>query len=329
MDGKFKNLYHLVKWAMFSLCVLCIGLPAVQWWEIANDILLSPIAALAAIAIGIGKLALFPLAAENQKRGQWLPAASMFAVALISFWLSVNATRDLLQNLEQQRVAAFKSQSENYQEAKRDLETVNAELNTLATLLAVDAETNYRKRAYENRPALAQLREEKRKLLETINSPGQTAHAAPGWTFGKNVHITTPYYSTTLQGSTLTAISLHLICVVLLLAVTAWWPEEKRTNEETTVKKRERSEKPKQQNTKRPVQPKTDNTPEALNDEQLNLAIKITAGIYGNDLAIRKLIKDKAMPGGYNKIKPVFDYLEAKQVLRNTGNGYELIQTTI
>jgi len=314
--------------AALILCGLCLSLPVYQWVSIPSGFLLQCLGGAAALALGICKLTFIPLAIENFRQKSHIPAFFLFAVAMVALAVSVSASRDLLNNATTIKQQSGAVNSLAYQNAVTELNDLNGEIKTLNALLAADLAAGYRERAYLQREKLETLKMQRAAIASKAERLAQSSPAHTGATFGRNIKLSLGGVEAGLQAATGAAIALHLACIFSVLAVTSWKPEPQGAE-------RFKSNEGRQENVKKMPVKKVDKPKPApaggndLTPAQHELASRITAGEFGSKPAMRELIANKAIKGGFNKVRPVFDYLIRQNKLIETGKGFELVQKTI
>lgn len=313
--------------AAVILCALCLVLPSYQWYSIPDTTLVKWLAGLTAFALCICKLTFIPLAWDIKAVNK-TGAACLFFAAIISLAVSVSATRDLL---NQQTINAINNETVNslaFNNAQEKLNGLNTEITLATQSLSREIATGCRDHCQKERTQLDALKQQRNKASGELESLLKTAPNSTGATFGKNLTIGTSEHSVTLQAATSVALSLHLTCILSVLCCGAWQPEKTGTTLAENVKAAGRN-RPKPKSETKPKPPQANGSANELTDAQTHLAKELEAGQHGDEFALRELIENKAMRGGYKKIKPVIDHLESTGKIRRQGNRYQLLQTTI
>lgn len=296
--------------AAVVLSFLCLALPAYHWSSIPSSISLQILSGAAAVAIGVCKLTFIPLSVDCFTRRQFIPSTLLFTVALVALFISIVSSSALLNTLTSKRLETENASSFAYKNALTALSNVNNEINNLNALVKTDASGNYRGRAYEQQANSKNLNERREKLVINAERLATAAYASTDQTFGVPFSLSVGGYSINVRASTVTSISLHILCVFAVLAVTAWKPEKRLINVESEHRELEKPENVEPVNT--------------LDEDQRKLANDIATGTFGENPVMRKIIKDGGIKGGFKRVSPVFIYLENTGVLKKDGARFKL-----
>lgn len=307
--------YFFTTVAALLLSGLCIALPVYQWASLGSSWPFSVGAGLAAFAIALCKLTFAPLAFYNANNKKPLAAFALGSVAALATWFSITATAATLATLETSSRQQLNASNAHYQITRTALEQLNTDINSLNRLIATDLKNNYRARALEHRQNLAALYQRQDTLTQALNQAASAAQGAPQATFAKNLNL--PLGATTLRlsSATLTAAALHLMAIVALLAVGPW--------RQTPAVKTQHNTREPTANANTPAPKKTPEQP-ALTAEQQALAARLCAGEFGHRFSLRNIARTTR--GGYQRVRPVFSWLEHHNKIQRLGNnqGYAL-----
>lgn len=320
--------------AALILTGLCLVLPVYQWYRLGDTLTLKTLAALAALAIGICKITFIPIAVSCVDQRKYLGAACLFIVGVIALGISISATKELFNNSVKNHSAAAAVSSIEYQTGLTELKELNNEIDVLQKLLDDDQKDDIRKRAYAQRENLDKLRNKRAIVVDKLKVLSSAPQNTASHNQTKNLTLTIGKKSVTLSAPASAAITLHLACIFSLLAITHWnpaataqHPQIETINTYTTSQTASASTTASKK-TDKPKQQKGNNS-KPLDNDQEKLAARVIAGEFSNAPVLRNLIEDKAIRGGYNKIKPVFDHLEKTGNIKKTNTGYVLTQATI
>jgi hypothetical protein len=314
--------------AALVLSLISIAMPTWQWASIPTSTAGQWLAGATAAALCVCKLGFMPLAWQHLVNRNWLPGICLGLFAGVFLAMNISASRDLLLTQSQSRSALNQQGSEHLQQLSAALTDINQSITTVNGLLASDLANNYRERAYQQHHKLENLQQQRDKLLAQLQSARQAAHNSQPARFGVSVSEAKGQPASNYSGELVAAVSVQVGCVLAVLACSAWAaPLPGRAIKKETVKPKNATPKPKSESAKPNAQQEKNATP--LNGLQLALAEEIKAGVHGDNPSVKALIENKTIPGGYNKINPVFLHLVASGDLKREGKGYQLTQLTI
>lgn len=295
--------------AAVILLIVCLLVPAAHWASIPQAPEAKILTGLIALAFGICKVIFWPLAIKQTTR---LAAVVLAFAALCFTFVSINSTVAFLKTQSAISAQVGLEKSREFKANQSALLLINEQIKTQQKLIDLDINNGYRTRAINSQSVLAGLIEKRQQL--NITKPIE--------------NNTTPFFYGPYT-ELLIAVFLHVACILSVLLLGPWAVKNDKTSlkpKTETIKRLETETKPTLNQTTKPTNNKAETM---LNKEQNELAESIKAGEFGDKPSIKKLIQAKAIKGGFNKIKPVFDELIAKNKMRKTASGYELIQKTI
>lgn len=189
--------------AAVILSAIAIALPVMQWASIPTDQYSQYIYGLAALALGLCKLAFFPKSATLLKEKRYIASSLLAAFAIALLYISIESSSQFLR------------QHTELQTKKTDTNTLaidelNTEIANINALLAKDSQSKWikvRDKVKEHQLRLDKLKTERDTLLAEATTT--TAFFAG---------IITKYIS----AEYLIAICIHLGGILAILCVTAW-----------------------------------------------------------------------------------------------------------
>ncbi|WP_299586823.1 hypothetical protein [uncultured Microbulbifer sp.] len=263
------------------------------------------VAGATAVALELCKFSFAPLGLWLRNQGQ------VSGYALLSLWpllvlISIVATVGFLATHSEEQQQRSARNSQEYRALQQQLNSLQQQINTLNGLINTDANNGYRQRALHTAAQLSTLETERTQLIEKLSTIEQTpsTHSAFSSLAGtlkadpaKVQHI----------GFLVLAIITDIVGLVALLAF----------NAAATVAKR--ATKPLQQPETLETQPLHT---AHLNEEQQQLAQRISVGEFGPKPVMRNIIKDLRLR--YETVNPVFKALQQAGTLNKNGRGYFL-----
>ena len=334
-----KTWKPLIILAAVVLSVVSIALPVAHWVSIPTDTSIKWLAGLTIFALALCKLAFFPLAWSHLIARRMTPAITLAAFAVFLLFISVDATRNLFEEQTQKRETKLVTQTYDYKQLQTEIEQLNQQIETQTTLQAKDVENHFRDRAIKQAKQLQSLkreREQKRLALVSASRTSASAVSAEfGISLGKGVSLDGGALAALSDGALVTALSIHIGCVVAVLACGVWSPNNppevvKPALEVTETDSRNQT---RTSARRKPVsRPTQEGLNVTLDDDQRLLAERIIRGEFSEFSeapGVKKIIQSGLIVGGHRRVKPIYDWLLQNNDIKKEGRGFQLIQTVI
>lgn len=300
--------------AAIALTVITLTLPLLHWASIPTQPLYQWLAGAAILSLGVCKLTFYPLGLKLWSQRQWLPAFCLLSFATVALCLSIAASRDWLTEQQaqhqQQRQQHHLANNQQAQQQQTALTGINQEITQLLKLIEADTQAGYRKRAIQQQEKLQALKAERAQLsaqpMTAIDNPLNSE-------LGRGLTI----LNWRLDAALISALALHVGCVLSVLAVTTWKPDIDKGLAGLE----------KGLDGLNPLNARNDGGLSFdecdLTDDQQALAKRILNGEFGQQFSLKRdLIEAKALRGGHPKIKPVIDFLLSAQRIERRDNQF-------
>lgn len=329
-----RSLFILTLLAALVLTLLTLGFPVLLWASFSQSVLGVWVLGAAALAVGLCKIAFFPIAQQLYSIGKKTLAVFVFMFGGASLVLSINATNGYLENITQTNITQKLNNDFEVGQLKTEINGLNLQIENLNKIITEAQKNNYRTQALNAQNELSIINE----LLNTKTQQYKTAvnshTSATSANKNNSKGFGLPISENGFKSPWIISVSLHLGCVLTVMVLYNYRPIKTEINKQSNTQS-ERENSPEiitENNTEQP----TENTamirietpyPQEFNEEQITLTQRIIAGEFGNQFKMRNdLIEQKIIRGGHGKIKPVIDYLLNTNKIIKENRAYHLVQ---
>ncbi len=278
--------HYAITSAAVILTLVCLSLPMLEWYRIPTSPVIGCLTGAVALALGICKIGFFPVATHHLKHQSPLAGGVLLIAGVLFMLVSIQSTSQFL-------AYELTSRTKSDNQISEQLAEIDKTLSQLDVLIDSDIRNNYRSRADKNIIKKMKIKEEKNKIS--------------GLSIGDNDKDISVLFNKKM--ALIVSIILHVACILSVLCVTEWRVYKKIITR--TISSVGGSEEISER--------------VFLNDEQQALACRIKQGEYTERPKIKALIESKSINGGFNKVKPVFDFLIESGDLVRDKQGFMLI----
>lgn len=311
----------VIGFSALLLCLVTLSSTVLFWSSMPADHFGKVLAGITATALEACKYSFFPAGIYYLKKRHPGGFALLF-MGVVLVCISVAAITGFLENAYSQHVRNNQQSSLEYQTKTQQLNSIQQQIDTLNNLVAADAASSYRARAYENSKQIKTLEAQRDSALADLQSYRESPQGNAQSLFAVLAIPLEASAEAVRQGAFIAlAVIVDICAIAALLALGGMRqkkPETPAGNAAETRKSKVQKQTPK-------VAPNVTTLP--LSSAEQKIAADIIAGVYGQPPTVRGIIAGAKV--SHSVVSKIMADLLSKNYVTREGKQYFLTQEII